>query len=115
MRSLLRRGDSQGGYRRKQADFSGETGRSTQILLSGSRRSRANSAYVISFRHMTEPTYTSRIHIDRIKGPIRHAYVTPFTEPIRFGVHGAIKQFYGVEPDEELPATLDHIIAAVGG
>jgi hypothetical protein len=34
---------------------------------------------------------------------------------IRFGVHGAIKHFYGVEPDEELPATLDHIIAAVGG
>lgn len=64
---------------------------------------------------MPDPTYTSRIHIDRVKGPIRHAYVTPFTEPIRFGVHGAIKQFYGVEPDEELPATLDHIIAAVGG
>lgn len=70
---------------------------------------------MISFRAMADPTYTSRIHIDRIKGPIRHAYVTPFTEPIRFGVHGAIKQFYGVEPDEELPATLDHIIAAVGG
>lgn len=64
---------------------------------------------------MADATYTSRIHIDRIKGPIRHAYVTPFKEPIRFGVHGAIKQFYGVEPDEELPATLDHIIAAVGG
>lgn len=75
----------------------------------------AGPGAVISFRRMAEPTYTSRIHIDRVKGPIRHAYVTPFTEPIRFGVHGAIKQFYGVEPDEELPATLDHIIAAVGG
>lgn len=64
---------------------------------------------------MSEPVYTSRIRIERVKGPIRHAYVEPFREPIRFGVHGAIKQFYGVEPDEEIPATLDYIIAAVGG
>ena len=64
---------------------------------------------------MSESIYTSRIRIERAKGPIRHAYVEPFDMPIRFGVHGAIKQFYGVEPDEEIPATLDHIIAAVGG
>jgi hypothetical protein len=30
-------------------------------------------------------------------------------------VHGGIKHFYGVEPDEELPATLDYMIAAIGG
>jgi hypothetical protein len=53
--------------------------------------------------------------LERAKGPIRHAYVAPFEQPIRFGVHGAIKQFYGVEPDEEVPATLDYIVAAVGG
>ena len=29
--------------------------------------------------------------------------------------HGAIKQFYGVEPEEEIPATLDYMIAAIGG
>jgi hypothetical protein len=29
-------------------------------------------------------------------------------------VHGGIKAFYGVEPEEEVPATLDHIVAAVG-
>lgn len=64
---------------------------------------------------MPEPLYTSRVRVERINGPIRHAYVEPFSEPIRFGVHGAVKQFYGVEPEEELPATLDHIVAAVGG
>ena len=64
---------------------------------------------------MADAVYTSRIRIERVKGAIRHAYVEPFGEPIRFGVHGAIKHFYGVEPDEEIPATLDHIIAAVGG
>jgi hypothetical protein len=64
---------------------------------------------------MAEHVYTSRVRIERIKGPIRHAIVEPFREPIRFGVHGAIKQFYGVEPDEEVLSTLDYIIAAVGG
>ncbi len=59
--------------------------------------------------------YTSRVRIERIKGPIRHAWVAPFEEPLRFGVHSEIKQFYGVEPEEQLPATLDHIVAAVGG
>lgn len=64
---------------------------------------------------MAENVYTSRVRVERVKGPLRHATVEPFREPIRFGVHGAIKQFYGVEPDEEVLSTLDHIIAAVGG
>ena len=34
---------------------------------------------------------------------------------MRFGVHGGIKHFYKIEPEEDLPATLDYIIAAVGG
>jgi hypothetical protein len=64
---------------------------------------------------MTQQVYTSRIRVERMRGPIRHAYIAPFEQPVRFGVHGAIKQFYGVEPDEEIPATLDYMIAAVGG
>jgi hypothetical protein len=64
---------------------------------------------------MTEQIYTSRIRLERIKGKIRHAWIAPFEQPVRFGVHGAIKSFYGVEPEEEIPATLDYMIAAVGG
>jgi len=64
---------------------------------------------------MAEPVHTSRIRLEKIKGPVRHAYIEGFREPLRFGVHGGIKKFYGVEPEEELPATLDHMIAAVGG
>jgi len=64
---------------------------------------------------MADSIYTSRIQIERVSGPIRHAFIAPFQEPVRFGVHGAIKQFYGVEPEEEIPATLDYMIAAVGG
>lgn len=64
---------------------------------------------------MDEDVYTSRVTIERESGPIRRARIAPFEEPVRFGVHGAIKRFYGVEPGEELPATLDYIVAAVGG
>jgi hypothetical protein len=65
-------------------------------------------------RRMSNQIYTSRVGIDRIKGLIRHAYVQPFADPIRFGVHGSMKQFYGIESAEELPATLDHMVAAIG-
>ena len=64
---------------------------------------------------MGDLIHTSRMRLEKIKGPVRHAYIESFTEPIRFGVHGAIKRFYGVEPDEEIPATLDYMIAAIGG
>ena len=64
---------------------------------------------------MPDPIYTSRIRIEKIKGPLRHAFIEPFSEPVRFASHGAIKHFYGHEPEVELPATLDHMIAAIGG
>jgi hypothetical protein len=64
---------------------------------------------------VAEVVHTSRLRLERVAGPIRHAYLEGFTEPIRFGVHGGIKAFYGVEPEEEVPATLDYIVGAVGG
>ncbi len=64
---------------------------------------------------MAEMIYTSRVRVEKVRGSIRRAFIEPFAEPVRYGVHGAIKQFYGVEPDEEIPATLDQIIAAIGG
>lgn len=63
---------------------------------------------------MAEPIYTSHVRLEKVKGPIRQAFIESFSEPVRYGVHGAIKTFYGVEPDEELPATLDQMIAAIG-
>jgi len=55
------------------------------------------------------------MRIERVKGPVREAFLEGFDTPIRFGVHGGIKKFYGVEPDEEVPATLDYIVGSVGG
>ena len=64
---------------------------------------------------VTAVVHTSRLRVERIAGPVRHAYLEGFEEPIRFGVHGGIKAFYGVEPKEDIPATLDYMVGAVGG
>ena len=64
---------------------------------------------------MGELIHTLRARIYKDKGPVRRAYIEEFPEPVRYGVHGGIKKFYGLEPEEELPATLDHIVAAVAG
>lgn len=64
---------------------------------------------------MGDLIHTSRARIYKDKGPVRRAYLEGFPEPVRYGVHGGIKKFYGIEPEEELPATLDHIVAAVAG
>ncbi len=59
--------------------------------------------------------HTSHVKIQKDKGPTRRAYIENFPEPVRYGLHGGIKEFYGVEPEEEMPSTIDHIVAAVGG
>jgi hypothetical protein len=48
-------------------------------------------------------------------GPTRKAVIKGFAEPVYYGVHGGIKNFYKVDPEEEHAATLDHIVGAVGG
>jgi len=64
--------------------------------------------------------HTSKIRIEKLQGPHRAAYIEGFQEPVNFGVHSGIKAFYegkyGRElPGPEYPATLDHMIAGVGG
>ena len=64
--------------------------------------------------------HTSRIRIKKHEGPHRTAQVEGFAEPIHFGVHGGIKQFYEEKYDRriggpEYAATLDHMIAGVAG
>ena len=46
---------------------------------------------------------------------VKKAYVEGFEEPLYFGVHGGVKEFYGVETEVKYPSTLDHIVAAAGG
>lgn len=59
--------------------------------------------------------HTCRARIVKRAGPERQAFLEGFPEPVRFGVHTGIAAFYGVTPPEELPATLDYVVAATGG
>jgi hypothetical protein len=61
---------------------------------------------------MGEVVHTSKVTITRVKGPVRKAFIEGFSEPVFYGVHGGIQKFYGVAPEEEHAATLDHIVAA---
>jgi len=64
---------------------------------------------------MTQVVHTARIRVYQDKRPLRRAYIADFPEPVRFGVHGGIKDFYKIEPEVELPATLDYMVAAIAG
>ena len=62
-----------------------------------------------------DPLYLSEVRIEKLDGPHRKAWIAPFTEPLEFGVHGPISEFYGATTEEPLPTTLDHVVAAAGG
>ena len=64
---------------------------------------------------MSDVVYTASIRIERMKGPHRLAWLPAHDGPIEFGVHGAIKEHYGVEPEREITTTLDYVMAATGG
>ncbi|MEE8549730.1 MAG: hypothetical protein V3T08_00545 [Gemmatimonadota bacterium] len=64
---------------------------------------------------MSEPVFQSRVRIEKFEGPLRHAYIRPFEEPVKFGVHGTIAEFYGRKTAEPIATTLDYVVAAAGG
>ena len=64
---------------------------------------------------MSEVVYSVDIRIDRIKGTFRHAWLPAHEGPVEFGVHGAIKEHYGVAPERDITTTLDYVFAATGG
>lgn len=67
---------------------------------------------------MGDIAYTSRIRIERRRGPLRIAYLPGEPQPVSFSVHGAIAEHYKVEPatlTEPHAATIDYVIAATAG
>lgn len=66
---------------------------------------------------MSESTYTSKVRIERVKGPLRRAYLPMRQDPVLFGVHSEIAEYYGTDTDvhRPLPATLDYVVAAAAG
>lgn len=64
---------------------------------------------------MSEPIEISKITIIQDERPNRRAYISNFKEPIYYGVHGGVRDFYKAVPEIEYPSTLDHIVSAAGG
>ena len=66
---------------------------------------------------MGEVVYRSEVTIDRETGPMRTATLPAADGPVRFGVHGAVAEHYGVDPQAfpPTPTTLDYVVAAAGG
>ncbi len=66
---------------------------------------------------MAELLHTSRVKIEKEPGnsKIKRAQIEGFPDVLRMGVHGGIARFFKISPDEPRAATLDYIVAAVGG
>ena len=67
---------------------------------------------------MSAVVYTSRIRIERRRGPLRIAQLPGEALPVTFSVHGAIAEHYKVDPaslTESHSSTIDYVIAATAG
>lgn len=61
--------------------------------------------------------YRSYVRVERVKGPLRRAFLPVEPQPIVFGVHSEVAQHYGVDPRiyEPHATTLDYLVAAAAG
>lgn len=66
---------------------------------------------------MGDVAYKSIGRIERIKGPLRRAYIPVEEEPVMFGVHSEIAEHYGVDTNVHNPhaTTIDYVVMATGG
>lgn len=63
---------------------------------------------------MSGVVYRSRVHVERVKGPVRRAFLPGESRPVVFGVHGAVAEHYKVAAGAFEPhaTTLDYVVAA---
>jgi len=61
--------------------------------------------------------YRSKVRIERVKGPIRRAYVPAHDGPVMLGVHSEVAEHYGVDNNVVDPytTTLDYVVTATAG
>ncbi len=59
-------------------------------------------------------TYISKNRLV-FKDGMRNAYLGEVPEPVVYGVQGGLREYYGAREGPPVAATLDHIVAAVGG
>ena len=65
----------------------------------------------------SDSVYVSKVRIERVKGPLRRAYLPANEEPVLFGVHSQVAAHYGVDTAVHEPhtTTLDYVVAATAG
>ncbi len=66
---------------------------------------------------MSDVAYQSKVRIERVKGPLRRAYLPVEPAPVLFGVHSEVAKHYGVDPNVHQPraTTLDYVVASAAG
>ena len=67
---------------------------------------------------MSNVVYVSKVHLERIQGPLRVAQLPGESEGVKFSVHDEIAKHYGVDETklgEKHAATIDYVVAAAGG
>lgn len=60
-----------------------------------------------------EPFYVVRSKVRKVEGVHRRASL-PTGEQVEIGVHGPVKEAYGLEGDD-LPLPVDYMVATTGG
>lgn len=63
---------------------------------------------------MSEAIYRARAALEQLGSLHRRARIATGVE-IDFGVHGPIRELYGLTPERPLPLPVDYIVAATGG
>ena len=67
---------------------------------------------------MSAVAYTSKVHLERLEGPLRAATLPGEAQPVFFSVHGAIAEHYKIDPaslTQSHAATIDYVVAATAG
>lgn len=66
---------------------------------------------------MNDIAYVSEVRVERLGGPLRAAYLPGETEPVVYGMHGAIAEHYGASPSQSPShaSTIDHLVGAAPG
>ena len=64
-----------------------------------------------------EVFYRSHVRIERLRGPLRRAYLPAEKEPIILGLHDELAEHYHVDMNRVEPhaATVDYLVAATAG
>ena len=63
---------------------------------------------------MSDPIYVAKAMVEKVQGVRRKATLVDGTV-VEFGVHGVVKQLYGLDAEPDLPLPVDYIVAAAAG